>query len=217
MKNRAFEAAFENVRLSGDARERILDAASDGNAGAYRSGARPAHRARLMKTVLAAAAAVCVLAGTALAVSPSLREMLWGDFGQVAQDFGETGENTQVYDGVEARLASAYTDGYIARAHIEFRVTEGDRLRALMATDDPDRSFFPIPVSPDLIVLGPEGTQGAQSMTGLAVEQFLKIVDFDEETGVATAELTMHQSNPPEGVNTIRVAIPRARNRAAMR
>ncbi len=67
MKNRAFEKAFSDLKLSGDVRERILDAAleSDDKVKVRRS-ARPL---RLAAVAAAVTAAVCLMAGTALAVA----------------------------------------------------------------------------------------------------------------------------------------------------
>ena len=127
MKNEAFLEAFSDLRLSGEARERILDAALEGGRKA------PARRGffRPLRAALAAALSFCLLTGVTLAASPELRERLWGDFSGIKQDMEPGGENMAVYDGVEAWIDSALTDGYIAVVHVAVRDTQGDRLSSV--------------------------------------------------------------------------------------
>lgn len=127
MKNKAFEEAFSDLKLSGEARERILDAALEdgGKAEIRRSAFRPARAA------LAAALIFCLLTGVTLAASPSLRDRLWGDFSGIKQDMEPGGENMAVYDGIEAWIDSALTDGYITVVHVAVRDTQGDRLGSI--------------------------------------------------------------------------------------
>ena len=127
MKNKAFEEAFSDLKLSGEARERILDAALEGGGKAEirRSAFRPARAA------LAAALIFCLLTGVTLAASPELRDRLWGDFSGIKQDMEPGGENMAVYDGIEAWIDSALTDGYITVVHVAVRDTQGDRLGSI--------------------------------------------------------------------------------------
>ena len=154
MKNEAFERAFSDLRLSGEARERILDAALEDGRKA------PARRGffRPLRAALAAALSFCLLTGVTLAASPELRERLWGSFGQVAQHYDETESAAQVYDGVEARISSALTDGYILKIHVEFRDTEGDRMREVYER----RSYENLPFL-DVDIGGPQGSAGSKA------------------------------------------------------
>lgn len=127
MKNKAFMEAFSDVKLSGEAREKILDAALEdgGKAAARRVSFRP------LRAALAAALVFCLLTGVTLAASPELRDRLWGDFSGIKQDIEPGGENMAVYDGVEAWIDSALTDGYITVVHVAVRDTQGDRLSSV--------------------------------------------------------------------------------------
>lgn len=202
MKNKAFQEAFGQVRLSGEARERILDAALETPPARRTAGVRPT------RIALAAALAVCLLTGTALAVSPKLRDLLWGDFEPVVQTFEPNEENTQVYDGVEARLVSAMTDGLILKVHVEFRdLTGADRLRRFAS---PDQTEEAMPVPSVLELLGgseapkftgdtPGGVEGLFYTTGNS--------RFDEATGILTMEFTMNGFTSPENPERVCVSI----------
>ena len=88
------------------------------------------HKPGAVKVALIAAAACLLLAGTALAASPELREMIWGSFAPYVQDFEENDNTVAVYDGVEVKLASAMTDGHMAAICFQIRDLEG---KAFMA------------------------------------------------------------------------------------
>ncbi len=199
MKNRAFEEAFSDVRLSDTARERIIGAAIDKAPAARRRVLRP------MRVALAAVLALSLLTCTALAVSPELRDMLWGDFSGEAQNYSPDESAAQVYDGVEARISSALTDGYIMRLHVEFRDTEGDRLREIYEKNKELHQEFP---AMGINVEGPEGASGPMAPYDMAMICVPKIIAFDGETGILTLEFFQQTMNPPEGMNKISLDIP---------
>lgn len=201
MKNKAFIEAFDRARLSDEARERILEAAEAETV--RRSTSRGRWRPlRAAAAVLAAG----VLAGTALAVSPELRDLLWGDFEPLVQEFEPNEENTQVYDGMEARLVSALTDGFILKLHVEFRDLEGDRLRQFGALIG--ESPLQLPRTAFIGATGPEGGTGSISSYGFEIQGGARVLGFDNETGVLTVEFTRWAFNPPEGLDTVLLSIP---------
>lgn len=199
MKNTQFEEAFSEVRLSLDARERILEAAEE-RGGAVRI-------SRPLKIALAAVLTVCVLSGTALAVSPELRDLLWGGFEPVVQRFEPDGENTQVVNGIEARLTSAMTDGFLLKVHVELRdTTDADRVRsAYEARDTDEQGYFSCFTSLD--ILSSSGRVGDFSEFDVRVIERPRVLGFDDETGVLTVELTTRAFNPPEGADRVTVFI----------
>ncbi len=199
MKNTQFEEAFSEVRLSPDARERILEAAEE-RGGTVRI-------SRPLKIALAAVLAVCLLTGTALAVSPELRDLLWGGFEPVVQHFEADEENTQVLDGIEARLTSAMTDGFLLKVHVELRdTTDANRVRsAYEARDTDEQGYFSCFTSLD--ILSSSGRVGDFSDFDVGVIERPRVLGFDNETGVLTVELTTRAFNPPEGVDRVTVFI----------
>lgn len=201
MKNAFFEEAFSEVRLSGEARERILEAAEG-----YDRGFRTS---RPLKIALAAVLTVCVLSGTALAVSPELRDLLWGGFDPVVQRFEPDGENTQVRDGIEARLTSAMTDGFLLKVHVEFRDTTGagrvGRPKKMLHLNG--RDLIP-GIYTYMELQGPSGVVGDTFEDDMRTLEPPRFLDFDESTGVLTVELTIRAFNPPEGADRVYVSIP---------
>lgn len=200
MRSKGFEDAFAEVRLSEKARERIVEAAleTEGNRGRSRSRFRP------VRAAAAAALAVLVLAGTALAVSPGFRRLLWGGFEPYVQELESTPENTQVYDGVEARIVSALSDGYINTIHLELRDLEGDRVRdaweRFCETGESEfvdkvrfRSLVSMDPAPEEASLrddGGFGWGGSDYMRGAVP------IGFDQETGIMTLRLTRVTAAP---------------------
>ena len=80
------------------------------------------------KTVLIAAAACLLLAGTALAASPGLREMLASALGGFAPYAQEQDGQAYVMDGIEVRVLSAMADQDTIRVYAQLKDLEGDRL-----------------------------------------------------------------------------------------
>lgn len=199
MKNTHFEEAFSEVRLSGEARERILEAAE-----AHDRGFRTS---RPLKIALAAVLTVCLLTGTALAVSPELRDLLWGGFEPVVQHFEPDEENTQVLNGIEARLTSAMTDGFLLKVHVELRdTTDADRVRsAFEARDTDEQGYFSCFTSLD--ILSSSGRVGDFSEFDVRLIERPRVLGFDDETGVLTVEITTRAFNPPEGADRVTVFI----------
>ena len=162
---------------------------------------------RVAFSALAAALAVCVLTGTALAVSPELRDLLWGGFDPVVQRFEPDVENTQVLNGIEARLTSAMTDGFLLKAHVELRdTTDADRVRsAYEARDTDEQGNFGCFTSME--ILSPSGGVGDAFEGDVMVSGGARVVGFDDEAGVLTVELTLRSFNPPEGADRVAVFI----------
>lgn len=199
MKNESFVEAFRDVRLSPEAKTRTVTAALDG------AGRRCFRRVpRPLAAALAAVAAVCLVSGTALAVSPALRELLWGGFEPYVQVLEPTEENTQVYDGVEARIVSALSDGHINKVHIEVRDLTGDRVRQAWQEyqQTGDRDFlgsarFQVHVEDE------EALEMAVQSTGSSPEP----IGFDEETGAMILEAFSTAAYPLEMDRVAYVAI----------
>lgn len=185
MRNKAFIAAFSDLTLPDEARERILTAAVEWEAkGPVRMSMRP------IRVAAAAALTVCVLAGTALAVSPGLRELLWGGFEPYAQELEATPESVHIYDGVEARIVSALSDGHVNIIHVELWDLEGDRVRSAWeryqrtgVNEFADRVRFTSVIAGDGL---PARADGSFSTGGGGAGLAARPVGFDEETGAIT-------------------------------
>ncbi len=85
----------------------------------------------LMKSAAIAAAACVLLAGTALAASPGLREMLGTALGGFAPYAQEQEDKAYVIDGIEFKVGSVLADDFTIRAYVEARDLEGGRLSKL--------------------------------------------------------------------------------------
>ncbi len=168
-------------------------ASARASAAARTDGRRPTRRTRPLWAALAAALAVCLISGTALAVSPALRDLLWGGFEPYAQVLEPTEKNTGVYDGVEARIVSALSDGYINRIHLEIRDLTGDRVRQAWREfqETGDRDFLR---GIRFTVRAPEALHMAVISGGRAPEP----IGFDEETGTMTLEAASTAPFPPD-------------------
>lgn len=155
---------------------------------------------------LAAAAAVCLISGTALAVSPSLRQLIWGSFQPYVQDLASTPENTQVYDGVEARIVSALSDGYANVIQIELRDLEGDRVREAWerycetgVNEFSDTVIFHSAVSEDDIRQRSLDTMDTPFSMGRGDVGFTaRPMGFDEETGALALRAALFTAAPTD-------------------
>lgn len=87
------------------------------------------------RLALIAAAACVLLAGSALAASPGLRELLAEALGGFAPYAQEQEGGTYVIDGIAFRVTSVLADDFTVRAYIEARDPEGDRLSRLAANE----------------------------------------------------------------------------------
>lgn len=97
---------------------------------------KPSQRAgKTWKTVLLAAAFCAVLAATALAVSPGLREALAAALGAFAPYSREIECVSVIDQGIEVRVVSALCDGNAARVYFEIQDLEGDRLDEFTCCD----------------------------------------------------------------------------------
>ena len=80
----------------------------------------------VLKGAAVAAAACALLMGTALAVSPGLREALTAALGGFAPYAQEQEDKTYIIDGLEFKVKSVLADDFTIRAYVEVRDPEGD-------------------------------------------------------------------------------------------
>lgn len=134
---------------------------------------RRAHRPwNAGRAVLAAALICVVLIGSALALSPGLREQLAAVLGGFEPYMQDIDEAVCVENGIEIRVISAVADSYMVRVYAEVRDLEGGRLTAdLSAAGTIERK----------VQEENGGQTGGSVGTG-------KCVGFDEKTGTALME-----------------------------
>ena len=170
-------------------------------------------RSPILRSALIAAAMCVVLVGAALAASPTLREAIWGAFAPYAQDIAADEGAVSVYDGVEARLASAVSDGHMTVVHLEFRDLRGDRVGALYqefgSELEVDLQMAVLEMrTADRVTLDrfpdTEPAPGYQS----SVEQVFtrerpQILSYDGETGVLTVTFSVVMVVPEDFERTI--------------
>jgi len=118
---REYREALDSLRFSDGEKERMMKNLME------RQERAPVKRRgmRALRTALIAAALCLALAGTALAASPGLREMLaaaMGGFAPYAQ--GQGGE-PHVINGIEFRVKSVLADDFSIRAYVEAKDLEG--------------------------------------------------------------------------------------------
>ncbi len=183
-----------------------------------RTEAAPARTFRPMRrraaAALAAVLAVCLISGTALAVSPTLRELLWGGFEPYVQNLEPTAENTHVYDNVEARIVSALSDGYINAVHVELRDLEGDRAGELWREYQrtgvnalEKDAVFSLHAAADALEQMRSILETGKYAGGSGGTAFpTRLIGFDGESGVLTLELGRF-SAAPEREKTAKVEI----------
>ena len=131
-----------------------------------------------VKTVLTAAVACVLLAGTAFAASPGLREMLAEALGGFAPYAREQEGEAYVIDGIEFRVMSVLADDFTVRAYVEARDLEGNRLSEL------ERNQFG---SAHGLVDVPRKDTG-EGVTGFVMGGMC--LDYDEETKTALLAIT---------------------------
>lgn len=143
------------------------------------------------RTVLVAAAVCALCIASALALSPTLRQMLEAVQGKYT-DYAKPVEASAVENGIEIRIISALADHTKIQVYAEARDLEGDRL------------------SGDLNVLGviqPETMAEGIGISSCIYEA--RCVGYDPETGTALLEFTTWGVIP--GADTrleLRVACP---------
>lgn len=171
--------AMDKIRAGGDWKRRTLEKLDAGEIPAAE--ARPRRR---LRTLVLAAAACALLAGTALALSPGLREAL-GLFTPYAAPVEGVSATDQ---GIEVRAVSALSDGNVAKVVLEVRDLSGKRLDGQthiksLYLDRPDADYG----------------AGGWSYGGNS--------GFDPETGVLTYVLSFHGDGPPASGGTLEVEI----------
>ena len=172
--------AMDKIRAGEDWKRRTLEKLDAGEIPAAQ--ARP--RRRRVRTLVLAAAACALLAGTALALSPGLREAL-GLFTPYAAPVEGVAAADQ---GIEVRAVSALSDGNLARVVLEVRDLEGKRLDALTHIES-------------LYLERPEADYGGGSWS------YGGNAGFDPETGVVTYVLDFNGDGHPASGGTLEVEI----------
>lgn len=135
---------------------------------------------RLMKSAAIAAAACVLLAGTALAASPGLREMLGTALGGFAPYAQEQEDKAYVIDGIEFKVKSVLADDFTIRAYVEARDLEGNRLSKLELNTF--GSAF------GLVDLPRKDTDDSEGGVGFVCGG--KCLDYDETTKTALLAIT---------------------------
>ena len=172
--------AMDKIRAGEDWKRRTLEKLDAGEIPAAQ--ARP--RRRRVRTLVLAAAACALLAGTALALSPGLREAL-GLFTPYAAPVEGVAAADQ---GIEVRAVSALSDGNLARVVLEVRDLEGKRLDAQTHIESLDLDR-------------PEAHYGAGGWSYGGND------GFDPETGVLTYVLSFRGDGHPASGGTLEVEI----------
>ena len=132
--------------------------------------ARPTRRVGRTVLVAAAVCALCIV--SALALSPTLREMLEAAQGKYT-DYARPVEAAAVENGIEIRIISALADHTKIQVYAEARDLEGDRLRGAL----------------DVIgVIQPETFREGSGLSSCTHEA--RCVGYDPETGTALLEFT---------------------------
>ncbi len=90
---------------------------------------KPKKLSRRLGRVLLAAAVICVMLTSAVALSPQLREYIFGAVGPFAAYVRPAESGVVTADGYELRVDSVIADHYVIEAYVEIKDLEGSRLR----------------------------------------------------------------------------------------
>ena len=126
-------------------------------------------RGRALRPALLAATLCVLLAVSALALSPGLREQLAAVLGGFEPYMQELDGTVCVQEGIEVRVISAVADSYMTRIYAEVRDLEGNR------------------VTEDLTAVAAIARIASEENRGWVAGA--KCVGFDKETGTALLEL----------------------------
>lgn len=158
-----YRKEMDDVKLSEQQKEQL----------AALMAAQPVRTARRAGRTFLVAAAVCALcAVSALALSPTLRQMLEAAQGSYTQ-YAAPVESSAVQDGIEIRVISALADHTMIKVYAEVRDLEGKRL-----SGDMDMVGL---VQPETFAQG----IGISSCTNSG-----RCIGYDSETGTALLEIT---------------------------
>lgn len=111
----------------------------------------PKRMPRRVGRVLLAAALICAMVTSAVALSPRLREYIFGAAGPFASYVRPAGSEVVTADGYELEVVSVVADHYLIVGYVEIRAREGNRLQEGMdvwarfeqtAPDDTNISSF---------------------------------------------------------------------------
>lgn len=206
MTKKIIRDAYGSVRLSDEAKRRILETADIERAhkASVKSGIRP------VRLLLAVVLTLCLLAGAALAVSPELRERLWGNFEERARDYNETEVGWVAYGGVEARMSSVISDGFVTRVHIQLRAPGDDRMREYWERFQAGEKLG-LECHADVRIFDGDSSMGLlegdlnvlhEGVGGVA------FLDYDGQTGVLTAEYISVSTESRQGSGEIVFSMP---------
>ena len=159
----AYRKEMDDVKLSEQQKEQLAELMA----------AQPVRTARRAGRTFLVAAAVCALCAVpALALSPTLRQMLEAAQGSYTQ-YAAPVESSAVQDGIEIRVISALADHTMIKVYAEVRDLEGKRL-----SGDMDMVGL---VQPETFAQG----IGISSCTNSG-----RCIGYDSETGTALLEIT---------------------------
>ncbi len=174
----------ERLKIMAEKEECIVPEGFDGRLqealAALPSRAKKRRGLGLMKSAAIAAAACVLLAGTALAASPGLREMLGTALGGFAPYAQEQEDKVYVIDGIEFKVKSVLADDFTIRAYVEARDLEGGRLSKLELNTF--GSAF------GLVDLPRKDTDDSEGGVGFVCGG--KCLDYDETTKTALLAIT---------------------------
>lgn len=116
---REYWEAMDSIRVPEACQNRVMAALEK------KTGRRPRRLGRL----LLAAALVCGMTVSAVALSPRLREYIFGAAGPFSPYVRPAGSAVVTVDGYEAEVVSVVADHYLIVAYVELRDMEGCRLQ----------------------------------------------------------------------------------------
>lgn len=138
---REYQEAMDMMQMPKDCEARILAALKQ----------EPKKMPRRAGRVLLAAALICAMVTSAVALSPRLREYIFGAAGPFASYVRPAGSEVAAADGYELEVVSVVADHYLIVGYVEIRDREGNRLQEGMdvwarfeqtAPDDTNISSF---------------------------------------------------------------------------
>lgn len=148
----------------------------------------------------AAAAALCLalagtaVAGTAVAASPGLRELLAAALCGFAPYAQEQGGEPYVINGIEFRVKSVLADGFTIRAYVETRDVEGDVFHRI------DDLTIPTRISGGMYV--PAITEWLDPGAAESWSSGAECLGYDEETGTALLVISGWKLMPEDFTGT---------------
>lgn len=146
------------------------------------------------KIALIAAAACAMLAGTALAASPGLREALSAALGGFAPYAQEQEDKAYVIDGIEFRVKSVLADDFTVRSYVEARDVEGDIFSKIDDITIPTRVVGTVDVPFVREWLAPDATESWSTLA--------ECLSYDEESRTALLAVSTWKAMPEDFTGT---------------